>query len=235
MANLLTSIAFVALVIGAARNADWFWASVAFTFAVVSIAIAFAGAICDRHRRRYWTVFFVFGFCYLTLVFGPWFSSNTRPKLLSSVAIARLHRSVSRLRAPEAAAATVYLASDGKVYVNAEEIEPAEIADRLGNTPRESVYVYEDDPTEAFQRPGYQERRGEYWDALGKAKYHSQLTADSATALFPRREDFEVVCHSFIGSICGLFGYWLARCLHRKSNKVGEVPENAPANAATIL
>lgn len=94
--NLLLLVTFVALSIASLRYPSRLCASVMFTLALVFLLSSILGIVYGRDRgRAFWTGFAVFGWCYLVVVFGPWFDRYVGPRLLSTHGIAYLQTVMS--------------------------------------------------------------------------------------------------------------------------------------------
>jgi len=211
IASLLGLVAFIALACVAVMNASPFWVRVTFSLALGATLVAVVGIVYRRNRTRaFWLGFLVFGGGYL-LLSGPWFSSIARPHLLTSELTSNLYDKVRRLK-PKITSGdvVVHFSASGRVFVNDEEIEPEQIPDKLGNTPASGVYVYEDDPTAQLSDPDYVQMRSRFWTGLF-GRYTSAQTASGESVSFPKRTDFEAVCHSVLSFMFGLLGGLVAR------------------------
>jgi hypothetical protein len=79
----------------ALRNANDLWAGTSLTLALAMAGIALLGALYQRGKDRAWWVgFALFSGVYLALAFGPWFSTEIRPKLVTTQLLESIHSQV---------------------------------------------------------------------------------------------------------------------------------------------
>jgi hypothetical protein len=85
IAGLLALVVLSALGIAALSRPSDLWASVLFT---ISSALLVFGVLasfrCVARPRAFWQGFSLFGWAYAILAFGPWFSTELRPMLLTT-------------------------------------------------------------------------------------------------------------------------------------------------------
>lgn len=82
---VMALVLLVAVGVAALRYANDLWASLALTGVLLVVAVAALGAAFGRgSRRAWWGGFAALGFGYLSLSFGPWFSSAIRPQLATT-------------------------------------------------------------------------------------------------------------------------------------------------------
>lgn len=89
--TLTFAVAVVALGTAALRSATELWASAMFTLTLAILATAILGALFHRGNRPFWTGFALFGWGYLVLAIGPWFTSEIQPQLVSSTVLNLLY------------------------------------------------------------------------------------------------------------------------------------------------
>jgi hypothetical protein len=95
IARLMGVILVVALCTAALREASDHWAGIALAALLVLLATAILQAIYHRATRRaFWMGFALFGWGYLILVMGPWFSEYLGPKLPTSLLLEFIHQKV---------------------------------------------------------------------------------------------------------------------------------------------
>ncbi len=92
IAGLMAVVLFCGIGIAAVRSASPLWAGVVVTATLGVMASAILGAIFRQgERRAFWVGFALFGWGYLTLAFGPWFATEVKPLLATSIGIDALH------------------------------------------------------------------------------------------------------------------------------------------------
>jgi hypothetical protein len=105
LAQLMAVVFYLGFGFAALRNADAFWASAAYTLAVVSVSTALVGAFARGGRARVpWVGFAVFGYTYLLVAHLPdWgggglgFGPIHKPLLIIEWATAQLQPHVKPL------------------------------------------------------------------------------------------------------------------------------------------
>jgi hypothetical protein len=218
--SLLGFLAFAAFACAAVLNANSLWAGITFNVAICATFLAAAGTICRRGEARGFSLcFLVFGGGYLVLSFGPWFSTEVRPYLLTSHLVSSLYDKVRRIEPRVASGVTVYLAHSGRVFVDNEDVAPEEIPQQLRGTAPNDLYVYEDDPA-GITDPDYLRARHAFWDSL-RGRYTSANTADAASVSVPKRTQFDRVCHSLWALVFAVIGGLIARWFQRRESETG--------------
>ncbi len=82
---MMAVVVLVAIACAALRELSDHWTNLMFTLAVAVATAATLGAfVRDQPERRLWFAAALSTWLYLLLAFGPWFSSEVRPHLLSS-------------------------------------------------------------------------------------------------------------------------------------------------------
>ena len=77
---LLGLVVAVAFACAALRSESAVWASLAFSLCLGVLFVGLLGVLFGTgERRAFWAGFAVFGWGYLFLVFGPWFSGSFGP------------------------------------------------------------------------------------------------------------------------------------------------------------
>lgn len=95
IARLMGVILAVGLGMAALREASDLWAGIALSIVLVLLAGAILQVLHDQAARRaFWLGFALFGWGYLTLVSGPWFSEQLGPRLPTSILLEYIHQSV---------------------------------------------------------------------------------------------------------------------------------------------
>jgi hypothetical protein len=98
LAQLMAIVLYVGVGFAALRNADEFWASAAYTLAIILIAVALVGALTRSGKARTpWVGFAVLGWTYLLTIHLDWsidsldhFARTPKPPLLIEWGTARL-------------------------------------------------------------------------------------------------------------------------------------------------
>ena len=102
LATLMSVVAVAAFIVAALRFASAFWASAAFTLSVAVLLFSLLAVVFRRDASRaFWVGYLLFGWAYLAIVFGPWFSSNVRDHLLTSKILGYTHNKIASLHANE--------------------------------------------------------------------------------------------------------------------------------------
>jgi hypothetical protein len=216
--SLLAFLAFAAFICAAALNANSLWAGITFNIAIGAMFWAAAGAICRRGEPRgFWLCFLVFSGGYLVLAFGPWFSTNVRPHLITAELTSKLYEAVRRFELDEARGATVYLTASGRVFVNNEEVAPEEIPQMLSGTSSNDLFVYEELPAQESFDSDYRQARNDFWNGL-RGRYTSANTRGGAPASVPIPTHFDRVCHSLWALVFALVGGMVATWFQRRDS-----------------
>ena len=112
IAKQMGVIAFLALALAALRTGSPVLADLMLTIVLGLLAIAALKAVYSTGgTRASWAGFAFFGFCYLTLSFGPWFATEMRPHLFTSHLLKDLHGAMAVAPPPGAIFET-----DGRRY-----------------------------------------------------------------------------------------------------------------------
>src|SRR5262249_7036533 len=92
LAAMMASVAGAGFRFSPPRAPSSWGASAAFplSFGGLLFAVPAAG-LCRHAARAFWFGFLWFGWAYMCLVFGPWFSSNVKDHLLTSRALGFLY------------------------------------------------------------------------------------------------------------------------------------------------
>jgi|SRR6185437_11012714 len=97
---MMAIVALVAIACAALRHLSDHWANLMFTLALAAATVATLGAcVRDQPERRLWFAAAFSTWLYLLLAFGPWFSSEVRPHLLTSSLLEWVH-SLTRATPP---------------------------------------------------------------------------------------------------------------------------------------
>lgn len=92
IAALMLVILVSAVAIAALKQASDTWAGILLILTLLLLGTAVFGATYRRERRRaFWLGFAVFGWGYLTLSAGPWFSDQVAPKLPTTLLLNYAH------------------------------------------------------------------------------------------------------------------------------------------------
>jgi hypothetical protein len=98
IAGLLVFIVALALCLAALSRPSCLAASAAFTFLLMSLAIAAIGAVYRRGQRRaFWIGFLACGSLYMVLSLAPWFESHVGHRLITTAVLDLLYPSIPLL------------------------------------------------------------------------------------------------------------------------------------------
>ena len=98
LATLMSIVAGAALMFAALRSASVFWASATFTLSVAVLLFSLLAVVFRRDAARaFWVGFLLFGWAYLSMVFGPWFSTNVKDHLLTSKVLGYSYNKIASL------------------------------------------------------------------------------------------------------------------------------------------
>ncbi len=123
MATMIAAVFVIAVGCAALRFANDFWAGTLFTAALIVLLYALLALIVRRGSvRLFWAGFALFGWVYMLLTVGPWFSDHVRESFVSPTLLRLLH---ARLATPASAPApsspgqlVAWLRTDGTIWIN---------------------------------------------------------------------------------------------------------------------
>jgi hypothetical protein len=84
----MASVVLFAVGGAALRSASPLWASIIFSLTLGILATAVLGSLFSRRSRPFWSGFVLFGWGYMTLVFGPWFKNQIHSHLFTTRIVA---------------------------------------------------------------------------------------------------------------------------------------------------
>jgi hypothetical protein len=98
IAGLLVFILGATLGLAALTRPSCLCASVTFSLLLLSLTVAFIGAVYRRgHRRVFWTGYLACGSLYMVLSLAPWFDSHVSPRLITTAMLDLLYPRVPLL------------------------------------------------------------------------------------------------------------------------------------------
>jgi hypothetical protein len=96
LAALMFAVLCVAVGFAALHAASEIWATAAFQLTILILLVAVVAAVFGgRGLRPFSSGVAVFGWAYIVLAFGPWFTANTAPHLLTTKSLEYLHQHIS--------------------------------------------------------------------------------------------------------------------------------------------
>jgi hypothetical protein len=95
ISRMMALILITAVGVAGLRNADEIWAGIMLMLALGIGGVAILRVLYSRGGdRAWWAGFTIFGWAYLVLAFGPWFTVAIRPKLATTLLLDYWHRGV---------------------------------------------------------------------------------------------------------------------------------------------
>lgn len=204
LAKLLGAVVVVAVGLGVLVNATEWWGNLAFSFTLVALGSALGGVVYRRNgARAFWLGFLVFGGGYTFLV-----AVGVTQPLVTSNVLAFLHQRVRRFQPPWSTESvlTVRLRSDGVVLLNQQRVDLEQIPMKIGDTPNNRVYAYEDpECVEPDFDPGI---RSSFYRTLAQIGGYRQ---SGNPQFFPLAADFNVVGHALFALSAAVLGGLIVR------------------------
>jgi hypothetical protein len=234
LAALLTAVLAIGVACAALRYASELWASAAFSRALVLLLGAVLGALFRRSASRaFWVGFALFGWAYLLLVFGPWFNSSVKPRLVTTRLITYLHQKLPPAGtaaklvsvALGRGAGVVDLDGDGlpDLYVD-NGSTPNLLFTSAGNTTAAHIDVGTGLVTYEASRDGWEDvvvtnvgsPANALYRNLGNGRFVNVSNTVWGVRATPSLEDFEQVGHSLLALLFALLGGLAARWFHAR-------------------
>jgi hypothetical protein len=125
--GMMRLVIFCAVGLTALRNATELWAGTMLTLVLGMLGIALLAILYQRGKDRAWWVgFALFSGAYLTLSFGPWFSTAVQPRLVTTQLLDYIHFQVNSFGSVPPARPIEYLVAAARFFNTAQ----FEIADK---------------------------------------------------------------------------------------------------------
>ena len=206
---LMAAVFIVAVGFAGLLNASRTWANGLFTLTAGALFVGLLGLVCGRREVRvYWWGFVLFGWGYSVMVFGPWFQTAIRDRLITtnllSVFYSKVQRVVPGPPGTPRPWPLLWVTSNGNISLNGRGVKIQDLARayRREGIPSdyEAVLIYD---------PGV-EKTG----LVGSVQKSIQSTGRKVrwrkSTVVPSQEDFDQVGHSLFTLLIALAGGVLA-------------------------
>lgn len=223
---LLIAVFCASFFFASLRSESAIWANTVTTLALGVLLFAAARATFgQREHRPYWGTFALFGWAYLTLVFGPWFREAVANRLVTSTLLDKAYVLVSHSVPPpqQEGAGVIWVRSDGSVWIDG---QPAASDDELrarlqdaSRAPRPYALHLEGRPSNTMTIKAV---------SVEKAAKATRVSINwgNSTAVVPLSEHFHQFGHAALSLVVALVGGGLSRLFGPRDNTATK-----PANA----